>query len=241
MSGMKRMVHGTSIYFLLGLSFWLWSCSKTPTEILDKPLAPILLPTPPDTALIEIGIDAVERGDFIQLDWKPADNEKPAAYFLYRRDKSQQTFARLIELSGNKTTYLDSSNIKTGQRYYYYLTAVNDDDIESEPSDTLSYLLVKKAFMLSNTLQPVPTFSWQVITHPEFYVLKLLEADTDRKIWVTRVQSAYSQTEQVTYNSDSTAALDSLQSGIAYKWRIDIIGSSRNSGSESFWKQFVIQ
>ncbi|RME00371.1 MAG: hypothetical protein D6814_03635 [Calditrichaeota bacterium] len=191
--------------------------------------------------MIEIGIDAVESGDYIQLDWQTSGTQKPENFRIYRREGKSEDFVQIAQVSGNKTTFLDSSGIKIGTRYYYYLTAVNDDDVESEASDTLSYLLVEKAFLLSNTLQPVPVFTWQVRTNPEVYVLKLIEADTERKIWVTKVRSAYSQTEQVKYNIDGTALLDSLQTGVAYKWRIDIVGPAENSGSESSWKKFMLQ
>lgn len=204
--------------------------------------APRLLPSPPDTALVEIGIDAVDFGDFIQLDWQPAEGTRPVGYRIYRSRQKQTDFAVLVELSGTRTSYIDSSGIQLGIRYYYYLTALDDDQNESLPSDTLSYLLVEKASLLSNTLEPQPSFSWHVGAIPaEFYVLKLVEADTDRRIWVTRVKSSYSQSEQVKFNYDGTAAEETLRSGIPYRWRVDVIGPAANSGSESRWKSFVLQ
>ena len=64
----------------------------------------------------------------------------------------------LVKLSGSVQSFIDSLNVQVGRRYYYYITALNDDEVESLPSDTLSYMLLEKAFLLSNTASPVPVF-----------------------------------------------------------------------------------
>ncbi|MDQ7052132.1 MAG: hypothetical protein Q9P14_04280 [candidate division KSB1 bacterium] len=240
------MIDRASVAFaILATTFVLFfnlACNSSPMDTVERLPAPKLLPSPPDTALVEIGIDAVEFGDFIQLDWEPAAGAKPAGYRIYRSEDVRTDFTMLVDLMGERTTYIDSSGIELGTRYYYFITALDDDRAESLPSDTLSYLLIEKASLLSNTNEPRPTFFWHVGAIPaEYYVLKLIEADTDRRIWVTRVKSSYSQSEQVKFNQDGTAAVDSLSVGVSYKWRVDIIGPASNSGSESPWKSFVLQ
>lgn len=216
-------------------------CSKSPTDNGDLLPAPRLLQNPADTAMVEVGIDAVENSNAIQLDWQPGDDQKPAGYRLYRRDGQNGQFALVVSLSRNTTTYLDTTGVRTDTRYYYFLTAFNDDDKESTSSDTLSYTLLDKAFNLSNTLDTKPIFSWQINAFPQFYVLKLVEADTDRKIWVVQVKSDFTPPgDQVRFNADGSAIVDSLGHNISYRWRIDVIGPSTNSGSESLWKRFSI-
>lgn len=217
-------------------------CSTSPVENIEKLPAPLLLPAPPDTALIEQGIDAVESGDFIQLDWRAGDEREPFRYRIYRGLSTDDEYTLIAEVGGKIETYIDSVGV-IGTRYYYYVTAKDEDEGESEPSDTLSYQLLAKPVLLANTSSVRPTFSWQVNgTPPQFYVLKLLETDTDKKIWVTWVQTSFGdQMEQVKYNFDSTAVRDSLRTGVSYKWRVDIVGPSANSGSESNWKRFVLQ
>ena len=220
----------------------LWTgCSTVPNATTDRLPAPHLLPSPPDTALVEEGIDAVEFGDFIQLDWRPRGEARPFQYKIYRRSEKDQAFTMLVKLSGSVQSFIDSLNVQVGRRYYYYITALNDDEVESLPSDTLSYMLLEKAFLLSNTASPVPVFSWQVSTSPETFVLKLIEADTGEKVWVTQIKSSYSQMEQIVFNADGSSRIDSLRRNVTYKWRIDIVGPSMNSGSESQWKRFTIQ
>jgi hypothetical protein len=216
-------------------------CNRSPVNPGPSLPAPVLIQSPADTSLIEIGIDAVESGDFIRLDWQPGDKELPINYRIYRTEAIDSGFVLTAAVSGRATSYLDSLGIKIGTRYYYYITAVDDEDIESYPSDTLSYKLLEKPFLLANSFEPELMFSWQVRVNPEFYVLKLIEADTEKKIWVSKFRTSYTQIEKVKFNFDGKAIVDSLQRGVAYKWRVDIIGASENSGSESPWKRLIIQ
>ncbi len=226
----------------LAASVAVLSCADGPTGTEERLPRPVLLPTPPDTSLTEEGIDAVDIGDYIQLDWRPGDKQLPAEYKIYRKqDGEEQDFILLGAVGGNQTTVIDSSDIAVGMRYYYYVTAVDDDGLESEPSDTLDYMLIAKADFLNNTLTAQPEFSWQVEAVPQFYILKLVEAETDTKIWVAQIQSSFRTDERVRFNADGRAAVDSLRKNVPYKWRVDIVGPSRNSGSESVWKRFVLQ
>jgi len=101
--------------------------------------------------------------------------------------------------------------------------------------------LLQKPFLLANSFEPELTFSWQVQVNPEFYVLKLIEAESENKIWVSKFRTSYAQLEKVKFNFDGKAVIDSLQPGVAYKWRVDVVGASENSGSESAWKRLIIQ
>ncbi len=227
---------------LLAAVLSLLSCKSNPTGSEERLPAPILLPNPADTSLVEVGIDAVDFGDYIRLDWQAGDKQTPSEYNIYRRkDGDEPSFTLLGAVGGNQTSIIDSSGIAVGTRYYYYITAVDDDGLESEPSDTLDYQLIAKADVLNNTLAVQPVFSWRVEAVPQFYVLKLVEAETDRKIWVAQIQSSFTTDEQVQFNKDGRATVDSLKKNFPYKWRVDIIGPSRNSGSESAWKRFSLQ
>lgn len=225
------------IFFLIISS----GCKRSPVDPEPSLPAPVLIQSPADTSMIEIGIDAVESGDFIQIDWQSGDQQRPRSYRIYRTEAIDSGFVLAAEASGTVTSYLDSLGVRIGKRFFYYISAVDDEGIESFPSDTLSYKLLQKPSLLANSFEPELTFSWQVQVNPEFYVLKLIEADSEKKIWVSKFRTAYTQIEKVKFNFDGKAVVDSLERGVAYKWRVDIIGPSENSGSESPWKRLIIQ
>jgi len=216
-------------------------CLGCSTEFEDKgPPPPTLLPPPDDLAVVEKGIDAVPEGDAIQLDWLPSDGQEVAGYRLYRRAGRTGAFLLLKSFRAQDTTFVDPSGIEVGTRYFYFMTAVDRAGREGSPSDTVDYMLVPKAFSLHCTATPTPIFRWHVHDYPAQYVLKLFDLNDGTKIWFSVVQSDYAdQDEEVPYNWDGTAAIPVLTAGRTYRWRVDVVGTERNSGSESAWNRFT--
>jgi len=216
------------------------TCSNQVGEA-ERPSPPRLIASPPDTAIDERGIDAIPERDAIQLDWAAQGGGPLRGFKLYRSEERKTGYRLLANLSERDTTYTDVNNLELWRRYFYFMTSVDQDGRQSSPSDTLDYMLVDKAFNLFATPEVRPLFRWQVKSNPAQYVVKVFENDTDRKIWVSVVNSDYGDLdEEVRFNADGAAVVDSLQRGRTYKWRVDIIGPESNSGSESAWKRLTV-
>lgn len=235
-----------SFSLLLVSVLFIFSCNIGNENSGDQPGAVSMIPAAPDTAVTEHGIDAVPELDAIYIEWNLSDDELVRQYFLYRAAESAEPFVKIAVLP-HDGSYYEDSDVRLYTRYYYYVTAVSADDIASPPSDTVSYRLVKKATGLSLLPEsdPVrPGFAWHDPNDPpeSGYVLRLLDSVSGEDVWLVAIRSSYGQGgETVIFNSDSSAACDSLQTGREYRWRIDITPSTAFSGSESQWAAFTLQ
>jgi len=72
----------------------------------------------------------------VGLAWDPSSSTV-AGYFVYRSSKPSGPFAKL-NTTPNGTTNFTDSNVKNGLMYFYYVTAVNSDGIESSDSNQIS-------------------------------------------------------------------------------------------------------
>lgn len=233
---MKYLTRLCILFLVLGVLF----CGKEVNGPDSGPPPPKLWPTPSDTAIVEKGADAIPETDAIQLDWTLEDDKDVEHILLFRRAEDEKQFSVLRRLDRKDSTWVDSDNIKLHVRYYYYLRAVDRDDRQGSPSDTVDYMLLDKAYNLSATSETKPLFRWQIRDyHFHEYVIKVFDASTGDKVWFATVASDYADLdEEVSYNSDSSAKYSNLRLGQQYIWRVDIIGAARNSGSESLWQPF---
>ncbi|MBN1541687.1 hypothetical protein JW992_06040 [candidate division KSB1 bacterium] len=209
--------------------------STRPTK--DVPL-PSLLPSPPDMALDERGIDAIAEIDAIQLQWEY--DERLDRVRLYRRAADEDDFQALAEVKAADTLFIDST-VLLNKRYFYTAVGLDVSNNRSPASDTLDYQLVAKAVNLRISTITSLLFHWQLPEIlPDRYVLKLYDDENDTPIWFSSIQSSYSGLEEeVVYNWDGTSNSDRLESRRRYRWRVDIVGSSIRSGSESNWHRFI--
>jgi hypothetical protein len=201
---------------------------------------PKLLPVPADTSINETGMDAVPEFDGIQVQWQLEAHFM--SYDLYRRQQSEAKFSLIASLADKDSIYIDMQGIVLNKRYYYYLIGKDEDQHASAPSDTLSYMLLPKAFNLSVSTGNVTSFHWQVQDiAPSRYVLKLFEDATQTPVWFSTVPSSYQGSEeQAVFNWDNASHISPLISGGRYRWRIDIVGATFDSGSESGWHRFAM-
>lgn len=215
------------------------ACSMRP-EGEEGPAPPSLLPPPDDLTEVERGIDAVPEKDAIQIDWlRPERAEELAGFRLYRRSTTG-AFLLLKSLKPQDTTFVDDVNIQVGTRYFYFMTSVDASGREGPPSDTVNYALLPKPFNLHQSGTLTPVFRWQVQDYPSQYVLKLFDMTDNSKVWFSVVQSDFAdQDEEVSYNWDGLASSPALVAGHVYRWRVDVVGTERNSGSESTWSRFT--
>jgi hypothetical protein len=199
------------------------------------------VPASADTAVTECGIDAVPQADAIQLQWQLQSGL--SEYRLYRKAAHEARFALLVVLNEPESYYTDSENILLNTRYFYYLIAANREGRVTQPSDTVDYMLLPKPINLAQAWKAdTLLFHWQPAPQslPDYYLLKLFDDATLRLIWLALVPSYQAVEEKVIYNRDGQARLTRLETGRAYRWRVDAVGSESRSGSESQWQKFTM-
>lgn len=239
-----------SFFLIFILVFLNFHCSSEGERLGEKPSPVVMIEGVSDTSPVEQGIDAIPEGNGIQLEWMPSTDPYVIGYELYRSEKRYESYQLVADVNILKkrdslyVDLLDASMIN--RRVYYYMYTISDTDLKSDASDTLTYMLIQKAENLlpqGNISESKPVFEWKDINSPpkDFYVIRLKEAVTDEMIWIARVRSDYADRDTLLYNSNGGAVLDSLIQGVDYLWRIDVIGSEENSGSESSWHFIHIQ
>lgn len=226
---------------ILIIALFLPGCSKKSTEPEIKGEGPKLLAAPAETDVLERGIDAIPEQDAIQIQWELGSEFK--GFKLYKRSQSETEFKQIRSFGAEDSVFIDSQNITFNTRYYYYLVGRRQDNHWSEPSDTVDYMLIAKAFNLEKSVENNKiTFHWQFHDFsPEMYFLRLYDETTEQLIWLSEIQPSYTTLEErVDYNWDGRAQVPNLEPGRPYRWRIDIRGPALNSGSESNWHRFSL-
>jgi len=207
-----------------------------------------------DLLPVERGIDAVaEQTEGIYLAWFSLNDRNIRQYNIYRRraDESYFRMIRSVALAtaspGKDTTYIDNDGNKGLQLniyYYYFVTASNTDNVESDPADTLRYMLLDKPLLRqpdgqSFTVDSLPTLNWEFIEIPNEYILRI-ENPFSQLVYIGIFKSVYDNNAQ-TNDMNDISGFPLLSPG-TYTWRIDVVGPDEdNSGSEAIPKTFNIQ
>lgn len=237
-------VKRSGFFLLFSLILATLYCNNQSTVKVERPSPVILIPGATDTSEVEFGIDAVPDGDKIRIEWDAVDAEEDMFYEIYRSSVETGPFNKVAKVFFPDTSYEDRVP-DPGIRYYYYVLAVNDEGVKSEPSDTLSYKLLDKPEGLSpiGETTPVPMFRWRDPNVPpaHLYVIRVREGEAKQYVWISCIESQYNLEVTTRYNSDHSARIDSLVSGKTYEWRVDIVGNEPNCGSESSWSVIRIQ
>ena len=148
--------------FFFVIFLLLINCSENDPIKSDPPNKVLLVQKEEGFDMLEVerGIDAGPNPNSdvnsIQLVWYEPEDARILAYFkVYRsEDPEGKIYYEQIGTTENQvdpldTVFTDSTQgLSTYNRYWYYITAVNEDGIESEPSDTVYYRLIDKAFDL---------------------------------------------------------------------------------------------
>jgi len=233
-------------FLILGVIFAILNCNKKSTGPELEPPVVIFVPCSEDTSEVEKGIDAVPEGDVILIEWYASTDDFVDRYEIYRSESEDKDYSLVEQIEVPDTSYLDLVP-EINVRYYYYILAINIDNIKSESSDTVFYELLKKAEIISpkektNVTDTRPLFQWKDPNEQHLNVIRLRDKNSSEYIWISQVPSEYSDIQEVEFNSQGDAKVDTLTPGINYEWRIDVIGGQRaNTGSESEWATFAIQ
>ncbi len=223
----------------------------------DPPARPLWAVKSAPTDTIESGIRPYNDGNGILLEWHPNLEEDISGYKLYRTSENiENKFALIVDInafkiSGADTFFIDDL-VQLNIDYFYYLKAYDQAENKSERSDTIRYHLIKKAEPLkpSGTVNNyTPEFEWYDFTSvTDEYVIRLETLSPREVIWISRISKPnYTDFfQKISYNSDGSAVLDSLESGTAYQWCIKSISlvDDRNfdiAGSISNWGYFTIE
>jgi len=243
------------LLFLLTLSFW--SCEETSTiDEDDKEAGPPTVPKihthNPDILDDKWGPDALTDTDGIYIEWDANAEEDLAGYKVYRSTSSDDGYKLIDTLSKAEMFYEDNS-VRIGTKYYYRITAYDEDDNESRMSEIVWYTLLPKPTLTKPPSEAVvetltPTFNWIGLGGDASYLLHVavnteeVEADEEeawKEIWVSE-EILSLDVFNIPYNSDGQAT-EPLEDGRTYRWRVDAIGGGIAVGSESRWRSFKVK
>jgi len=248
------MKHLTIYTFILILLF---SCSPTDSNQGDPParVRMVLRSADSDTLAAERGTDAhASATNDIQIMWYSHSGGKELKRFkIYRSEEpdGSRKYVKIAEAdilnSQNQDTVFVDQEVELQKPYYYYVTAENQDGLESEPSDTVWYRLIQKPELLAPLSGAViradsVVFEWSYpALEPNYYILRI-ERYWDETyhplVSVHKVQSNYVGQMEVTLKEKW---IQDAQSNEVYRWRVDAVGSDPlHEGSESAWRLFNI-
>ena len=240
----------------VSLMIFVYRCGES-IEDPDPPARPSWVEKSAPIDTIESGIRPYNDGNGILLEWHPNLEEDISGYKLYRTSEDiENKFALIVDIdafkiSGADTFFIDDL-VQLNTDYFYYLKAYDQAENKSEPSDTIRYCLIEKA----EPLKPLrtinnytPEFEWYDFTNVTYEYIIRVESFLSREvIWISRIRRPnYTDfSQKISYNSDGSAALNSLESGTTYQWCIKSISlvDNRNfdiGGSISNWGYFTIE
>ncbi|MEA1987525.1 MAG: hypothetical protein U9N76_08575 [Candidatus Marinimicrobia bacterium] len=251
------------------ISFFIIAFQCTDIENPDAPLAPQIVEKSKPGNFYETGINPVGSTDAISIQWEANSEEDLAGYKIYRAadtsSNQELDFSKIHTASVNfvspiatATEYIDY-DVSLKIKYFYYLTAFNQSDNESEHSDTVSYQLSAKPSIycpdfesiLCSDAYSVPgmrfRYSDDIFYGISRFIIKVADMNND-SIWCYSVaREQYDGSAQtVVYNIDGSSVIDSLTPGQFYKWKVKAITPTGNNmpeteGAETDWVQFKIR
>lgn len=249
----------------LVISLVLIACSQ-PEEVKPDPpeaVQIVLRSAGADSLNLEPGTDAyVNQGDSlnaIELRWHTHLQQNDLESFKIYRSEHESGTINFNLLSTKEigqpgaidTLYRDTQDLALDVRYFYYITAVDKDNQESEASDTVSYSLMEKANDLSlngnpqQISEPDLNFKWQSLASHLFYVRieAFISEDFHPLVLLEEVESIYGDGWQ-DLHLEGNWLKSALPNG-NYRWRVDCLGDENIAeqafeGSESDWSNFII-
>jgi hypothetical protein len=86
--------------------------------------------------VIQLSGTGADKNQSVALKWDQSTSQV-AGYFVYRSSKPSGPYAKLNSQASSETNYTDSS-VASGQTYFYVVTSVNSENIESIFSSQVS-------------------------------------------------------------------------------------------------------
>lgn len=230
--------------FFLPLIF-LSSCAPN-RESLPAPERVKIYPIPDPLSEVDVGSGAVPEVDGIKILWGSVENS--IGYKIYRGEIKVdmvkfEFYHDIRERVGISDTFFIDTVVEFRKRYFYFVRAYNRDNVEGQPSDTISFELYLKPILISpgnNSQVSADTlfFRWDDPNGGGDFVIRIKDAQTDSLIWIYSYRSF--SDFSVKFNVDSNAR-GNLISGRQYKWRVDRVQFGQNAGSKSNWGVFYVK
>ncbi len=249
---------------IIGLSIVLLVLAcNTGVENQDLPPGKVqLVSKTAEDSTLEKGIDAIavvgENNQIIKngifLEWHPLPDDDIVAYEIFRKEKdSTGTFQKIAEVKKEferlDTTFIDTA-IVINRFYYYYVQARDEIGQEGPPSDKVGYLIVPWPDLVSPINNDVfqGVFQWNFDENfvPPNFVFRL-ELEVGQGTYVNiftkliTLIADYSPNQEWSAQRLATYGLQLPLPTGRYRWRIDVIGTGDNEGSESNWETFRVQ
>ncbi len=244
---------------LMGLCLFLIisGCQNTTEGDNEPPPQVQLISKSPDSALVETGIDAQdpETGidpskNGIYLEWHPLQINDLRSYRVYRRAvDTTGNFSLIAEIAqsfgSTDTSFLDT-NVELQIIYYYYVTAEDEDGLESDPSRLDHYTLLPKPNLVTPTGRQdfQGRFAWTFSPNyvPLNFIFRL-----DRVVGEEYLPLEVKLLETIGNNQPdqdwgvNQVGIAALTPGV-YRWRIDVRTLRDDRlGAESEWGFFVVR
>ncbi|MBN2424364.1 MAG: hypothetical protein JXR46_09180 [Calditrichaceae bacterium] len=206
----------------------------------------------------EAGIDPVPSfsDTVLQVMWHShPQGSKLSEFWIYRsaepdgsRRYNRIGVVKVVFANAQDTVFIDTE-VKTEQRYSYYVTAVSKEDKESVSSDTVWYILDPEAIPLYppdnyTITDTIITFEWSYSDpiEPGVYILRIeqfYDENYHPLVYADYHDSMYEGHMSVTLAEEW---MKSPTYGVPFRWRLDCIGDDElHRGSESDWRFFNIE
>jgi len=241
------------LYFLLS-AYILFGCSQQEPGTDDPPQAVQMIHRElgSDTLETERGTDAYASAENkIQVMWfSHPEKDKITQFKIYRSEEPDGSrkyvhhgTISIANVHDQDTVFIDQVNINTS--YYYYVTVLTENGLESAPSDTTWYQLVSQAELdLPGAVVTNDTihFHWHDGGYiPNDYILRVEKSFNlidYSLVYVDLVYSDYKSNVEVLVSGDWISEASPMDQ---FRWRIDCIGGDElHIGSESNWRLFTI-
>lgn len=251
--------------YIVLLLILLTGCAGEDDSGKDKtpPTRPVLIPhlgdpgDPPiyiNGASVEItdennGIDTVPEGQMMRISWEPLVDTDLSHMKIYRFSDIDLEPAKIGEIQANRLYYLDQGPL-VERTWYSYFVELFDASGNSAVSDTVSYAILAKPYLISpahGSTQDIRdlSFVWNRADDGSgFY--RILVWNEDRKlIWHTDFNLATEDDPLSIPFPIITSEEDPIVSGDALRWRIDYFDwdeqHQMHMGSESLEYMFIVQ
>ena len=244
------MKYRVFIFFSLTLLLWLTGCdSESIQEPKDSeaPLPPQVHLYNPAISDDDWGPYALTETDGLHIEWDANEEDDIAEYKIYRSIQSDEGYQLIATLFKDELFYEDT-DVRVETEYYYRITAVDENDNESNMSQTISYTLLHKAVLMEPLNQSVvgtssPIFKWLEVNNAQGYVVRVFVNMEDKttpwkEIWKSHEVFPFDELK-LSYNEDNRAT-EPLENGKQYRWRVDTSGG-RTVGSKSNWHHFSVE
>jgi hypothetical protein len=229
-------------YLLLTIFFSLViSCKITAPEdpIAPKRVMMVERVDGADTLESMHGISALPGSENrIRIMWhKPAINENIKSFRIFRSTDSDglvyyyQYVTIEVDNPGNPDTTFTDLHVDIGTHYHYFITAVNDDGLESASSDTVSLKLLEKASLrgpqsgVTITEKEAITFQWYRAHVAPYYILRVEEyySETMHPLVYINKYFVYNYDDYQEFVLSKEVVEDVLKDGRNYRWRVDSV------------------